>query len=428
LFGRNLLLIVGLIVSSQLVSAMLFNVFIQQPRVARLAVVTAAHVEATYALLVNGTQDQREAFAQRMRNSGVIMVVRQNEPPALFDNKPTWLARGFMKHLSAELSTKHGVFWQSAPKPQLWIRVDLPDENYWLGFSVERLVEDVSYGFVIISLICAALALLGAYLIQRRVNLPLTQLAQAAQRVGKGELAQRLPVDGPSEIAAVSASFNQMSASLAQLENDRAIMLAGVSHDLRTPLAKMRLAIELLRAKPDAQLLADLERHIEHIDAIIGQFLAYARFGNDEALQLIALEPVLHELVSDAARHGQVFEARIDALPMLALRPVAIRRVFTNLMENAQRYGCAPFAIEAQQHANAVVVRVIDSGGGITPGSEEEIKKPFVRLDGSRGGSAAGASGLGLAIAERVVRLHGGTLTLSNRAGGGFEACVELPL
>jgi two-component system, OmpR family, osmolarity sensor histidine kinase EnvZ len=202
-------------------------------------------------------------------------------------------------------------------------------------------------------------------------------------------------------------------------------MLAGVSHDLRTPLAKMRLAIELLRSKPDAQLLDDMQRHIENVDAIIGQFLAYARAGNDEAVQKVDLEAMLRALALESARQGTVFETQIGALPPLALRPVAMQRVLTNLMENAQRYGRAPFRVTAQTQGHQVLVRVIDSGDGITPGAEEDIKKPFVRLDASR---ASSGSGLGLAIADRIVRLHGGTLTVANCAGGGFEAVIALPL
>jgi two-component system, OmpR family, osmolarity sensor histidine kinase EnvZ len=429
LFGRNLLLLAGLIVVAQVAAALMFRYGLIEPRVARFAVLTAAQIRATQAALQAAAQaGQAEPFVAALRSTDTVSVLVQQAPPEPFAARTFWPVRDFIAQAQSELGPGYQLHWRAPPSPMLWVQVDLPQGRYWLGYKAERLISDVSAGLLAIFGLVTVLALAGAALIQRRLNRPLAQLAQAAKQIGQGDLTARLPVAGPSEIAQVAASFNQMSASLAQLENDRAVMLAGVSHDLRTPLAKMRLAIELLRSNPDAQLLDDMQRHIENIDAIIGQFLAYARIGNDEAVQPVALAPVLRELTLDCAKSGAVFETQIGTLPQLMLRPVAIRRALTNLLENAMRYGRAPFGLHAQHRQGYVVVRVLDAGNGITPGSEEEIKKPFVRLDAARGSSGLSGSGLGLAIADRVVRLHGGSLTLANRAGGGFEACVTLPV
>jgi two-component system osmolarity sensor histidine kinase EnvZ len=425
LFGRNLLLLAGLIVVAQLAAALMFRFGLVEPRVGRFATLTAAQIRATQAALrAAADTGQAERFIATLRGADAMRIAVQQEPPDTFAPRTFWPVRDFIVRVQEELGADYQVHWRAPPSPMLWVQLDLPQGRYWLGYKAERLVSDASAGLLAIFLLVTGLALAGAVLIQRRLNRPLTQLAQAATRVGQGDLTARLPVAGPSEIAQVAASFNQMSASLAQLESDRAVMLAGVSHDLRTPLAKMRLALELLRETPDAQLLDDMQRHIEDVDAIIGQFLAYAREGNDEALQAVDLQAMLRALALDSARHGTVFETAIGALPVLQLRPVAMRRVFVNLMENAQRYGKAPFALQAGVHGELVYVRVVDHGPGVAAGQEEEIKKPFIRLDATRG---SGGSGLGLAIAERLVRLHGGTLTLGNRVAGGFEAVVTLP-
>jgi two-component system osmolarity sensor histidine kinase EnvZ len=403
----------------------MFRYGLVEPRVGRFATLTAAQIRATHvALRAAATSGQADVFVKSLRSTDTQRIAVQQEPPDTFAPRTFWPVRDFIARVQEDLGAEYQVHWRAPPAPMLWVQMDLPQGRYWLGYKAERLLSDISFGLLAIFVVVTGLALAGAVLIQRRLNRPLTQLVQAATRVGQGDLTARLPVAGPSEIAQVAASFNQMSASLAQLESDRAIMLAGVSHDLRTPLAKMRLAIELLRSKPDAQLLDDMQRHIENVDAIIGQFLAYARIGNDEAVQPVQLEPMLRALALECAQSGAVFETHIGPLPALMLRPVAIRRVFTNLMENAQRYGRAPFALHAAQLGSTVIVSVLDTGEGVAAGSEEEIKKPFVRLDASR---ASGGSGLGLAIAERVVRLHGGTLTLRNRTTGGLEAQVVLP-
>jgi two-component system osmolarity sensor histidine kinase EnvZ len=251
------------------------------------------------------------------------------------------------------------------------------------------------------------------------------RLVHAAEAIGRGELPGTLPTGGPREIAALGASFNAMSGNLMRLEADRTVMLAGVSHDLRTPLAKMRIALEIMRDKPDTELLVMMTRQVEEMDGIIGQFLNYARIGNDETLEPVDLNTMLVEL-RDAYRAQQiVFAGHIEALPPMRLRPVAIRRVLVNLMENAVRHGKPVYGLSAEVQRGVVRICVQDRGEGLPAGREEEVKRPFVRLHPQRSASNAG---LGLAICERIVRMHAGKLELRNREGGGLEACVTLPL
>jgi two-component system, OmpR family, osmolarity sensor histidine kinase EnvZ len=426
LFGRNMLLLAGLIVAAQIATVAMYRYGLIDPRVGRFASLTAAQIRATQQVLaVASATNQITVITGALDGLQGVTLRLQTAPPTAFARNTAWPVRNFLLRLQEELGPGYQTYWAARPEAALWVRITLPQRVVWLGYKGDRLVSDASFWLIAVFVLVTVLALAGALYIQRRLNRPLAQLAQAARRVGQGDLSLHLPTDGPSEIAQVAASFNQMSTSLVQLENDRAIMLAGVSHDLRTPLAKMSLAIELLYSKLDTQLLNDMQRHIEQIDAIIGQFLAYARIGHDEQPQPLNLLPLLQELATDMAQQGVVFEQRFDTLPTLILRPVAIRRVFANLMENAKHYGRAPFILEAQVQGNMVKVCVIDNGLGVAPGSEENIKRPFVRLDTPR---ATGGSGLGLAIADRVVRLHGGTLNLRNRTLSGFEGRVLLPI
>ncbi|HJV95754.1 MAG TPA: ATP-binding protein, partial [Albitalea sp.] len=275
------------------------------------------------------------------------------------------------------------------------------------------------------------LAALGAWLIQRRINRPLNALVQAARALGQGARPPTLSERGPSEIATVAHGFNEMVASIAHNEQERALMLAGLSHDLRTPLAKMRLASEMLSGDPE--LLDTLNRNIDAMDGLLTQFLAFTRAtqaGSWDHEPLV--EADLNQLARDAlalcaldARGGEV-ALRAGTLPRLPVRAQALRRLILNLVVNAQRHGAPPIEVATGSDAGGVWLEVRDRGPGIAPERAEALKQPFVRGDDARGGPAG--AGLGLAIVERIARDHGARFELLARDGGGLTARVSWPI
>jgi two-component system osmolarity sensor histidine kinase EnvZ len=274
-------------------------------------------------------------------------------------------------------------------------------------------------------LLLAGIALTGAFLIQRRLNRPLAELARAAEQLGKGEAPLLLPETGPTEIAAVARSFNRMSANLRRAERERVIVLAGVSHDLRTPLTKLRLAAAMLDDGTNRDLHASMTRNIEGIDATIGQFLAFARAGEGETLEVGDLGALIGEVSAGFAAEGNAIKEEIGTLPPLRFRAVAMRRLLSNLLENAVRHAGEGIVVQAATEDGRIRVSVLDRGPGIPPTLLEEVKQPFSRLDRD---AAKPGTGLGLAIVDRIARLHGGELMLLARDGGGLEARVILPL
>ncbi|HUI61371.1 MAG TPA: ATP-binding protein, partial [Steroidobacteraceae bacterium] len=228
------------------------------------------------------------------------------------------------------------------------------------------------------------------------------------------------------EIAIVGAAFNQMTASLARMEQERAIMLAGVSHDLRTPLAKLRLSIELLNGKAEAELLAGMTRATEAMDAIINQFLDYARAGEGEAPEAQDLNPLVRECAAACEGPAGKVQLELAPVPAVALRARSVKRAVTNLIENALCYGSQAVLVQTSPEADCVRLSVLDRGPGIPPAELEKVKIPFAR--GSTSLSAKGGAGLGLAIVDRIARAHGGRFVLLNRAQGGLEARLEFPL
>jgi two-component system osmolarity sensor histidine kinase EnvZ len=205
-------------------------------------------------------------------------------------------------------------------------------------------------------------------------------------------------------------------------------MLAGISHDLRTPLTKLRIAVEILRAHGEPALLAGMTRSIAEMDAIVGQFLDYARDDADEPTQLVDVEALLRDVASGFADHGQPLVLELAGLPGLRVRPRSLRRAITNLVENAWRHGRPPVVLATSIDAAAAYawIEVRDHGGGADPAQLELLKQPFRRGETARGGSAG--AGLGLAIAERAALAQGGACELLAADGGGLRARVSVPL
>ncbi|MBN3821292.1 two-component sensor histidine kinase, partial [Paraburkholderia sp. Se-20369] len=235
------------------------------------------------------------------------------------------------------------------------------------------------------------------------------------------------PPDAPPEIAALETGFNRMADALQQAETTRSLMLAGVSHDIRTPLTKLRLAIAMAlpRGTHDA-LVASTEHYLDQIDTILQQFMDYAGSGERETPQTGDLNALVGQLVADFAGLGHAFEFDEGDVPAFAFRPISLMRLLMNLMQNAVVYGRTGLGVRTWTERGIAYAVVSDRGNGIGAAELERLKAPFSR--GAHARSHAGGTGLGLAIVERIARLHGGSLTFRDRDGGGLEAVVALPL
>ena len=302
-----------------------------------------------------------------------------------------------------------------------WVSFNLDEDEFWVKLERERLEPDFATQWIGWGLFALLLSLVGAWFIASRISRPLAALTRAAQQVGRGEHVDPAPEAGPREIRMLATAFNQMSADLERLERDRAMVLAGISHDLRTPLARLRLGLEMIGG--DRSMSEGLAADIDEMDKIIGQFLDFAK-GESEA----GIETALDELVDDICeRYAKLGRALVRGKPSairLSLAQMAVRRAIANLIDNALRYSSTPIEIEARQEGGFAVIEVRDRGPGIPASEAERMKRPFTRLEAAR--SDAGGSGLGLAIVDRVARMHGGRLDLLPREGGGLVARLLL--
>jgi len=269
------------------------------------------------------------------------------------------------------------------------------------------------------------LLLAGTYWFARRLAKPLAELADAVDKVAEGKRPDPLPEDGPQEISRVARNVNRMAANLEQLERDRSTMLAGISHDIRTPLTRLRLASEI--SVNDAQSRDEMAADIDEIDRIVTQFLDFARGTPKEAPEQADLQIVLAAIAHKAASRGLPvsWQSGPDAIVVNAY-PAAFERMLMNLIENAHRYGKPPVELLLRRDGAMVDIDVVDAGAGVRAADVERLKQPFVRGDHARGG-AMGA-GLGLAIVERLAKWHDGSFDLLPRSGGGTVARLRIPL
>ena len=367
-------------------------------------------------------EQSRERIAEA---AGVRRVVEDEVPPSEYHWPYTEI---FQRQMQLELGADTEVRVRIQPQTAIWVRAPSlgPD---WLQVPLYayplrgQRIWSVLGWFLGIGLLSTA----AAWIFVSQLNLPLKRLVYAARQIGKGRRV-RLPIsDTPSEMTEVYRAFNQMAEDVEQAGRERELMLAGVSHDLRTPLTRLRLSLELM--PNDTELTDDMVRDIEDMNAILDQFLAFVRDGSDEPLECLDLGELVREVVAPYNQHGEQVRLCVEPMPPLPLRRVSIKRLLVNLIENALRYG--GHGVEVAAHVSGdssapyVVLSVLDRGTGIDPQELGEIFNPFIRGDRARGGQGAG---LGLAIVKRIASQHGGVIELRNREGGGLEARVSLPL
>jgi two-component system, OmpR family, osmolarity sensor histidine kinase EnvZ len=284
-------------------------------------------------------------------------------------------------------------------------------------------------GWLVAALISAVLALAAAAWLQRHLNRPLERVVEAAQQLATGQAPPPLPEDGPEELARLGRSFNQMAHALTQAENERTLLLAGVSHDLRTPMTKLRLGLEITRAHMEPAIATSMERSLDEMDTIVTQFLDFARTSQPQATTEESLNDLAHSITQACADHGRPLTLELGTCPPIALQAQALHRAVSNLVENAWRHGQAPVTLRTGTAAHggqrSVWIEVQDSGPGVPVAELERIRQPFIRGSTQRDGPPG--AGLGLAIVERVARAHGGQLELHSAVGQGLRARLVLP-
>ncbi|MEX5368441.1 HAMP domain-containing protein [Acinetobacter haemolyticus] len=353
---------------------------------------------------------------------GIEYITDPKEFPKVEDK---FLAELFTNQIEEKLAKELGVddvtvYFKFKPIPRIWIQTPEMNGNWvreplktYANYSVE-LIATWLFGVPILSSIIILILV-------RQMNRPLRRLQNAANNYSKTGKAPYLDTNhGPLEIRQVNQAFNHMVYTLEQTERDRQIMLAGISHDLRTPLTRIRLTAEML---PDEFLREGLVYDVDDMDAILNQFISYMRDGSDEELSDTNINTLLQELVVQFQPLDIQFE--MQELPIIPARSLSLKRLIANLLNNAKRYGSEPIELSASHVDDHILITVADHGEGIPPDQVEELMQPFVRGNSAR---TIQGSGLGLAIVKRIVDIHQGQINIRNREQGGLEVVISLPI
>ncbi|NYT38278.1 HAMP domain-containing protein [Allopusillimonas soli] len=403
------------------------------PRAKQMAQRVATAVSITRSALIYAPPSVRPALLLDLATKESLRV-QPREPTDTLAPLPN---SNYWNHVAAEIKDRLGpdtyIMWSVNDASGIWVSFEINNDEYWLVFDREQIGLTAGAEWLGWGATALLLALIGAAVSVRFVNRPLAQLAKVARQLARGETPSPLPEKGPAEIRDMNIAFNRMARDIRQTEADREIMLAGISHDLRTPLARMRLEIEMSAVSDEARQAIDED--LAQIDHSIGQLMEYARPAGMVPEQGVDVSSVLRDVYERERSHtetlGDMLTASIESNLYAKINAHDLKRIVTNLIENARRYGRSPsddkarIELTAGQQGNILAIEVRDHGAGIAPTDVQRLLRPFSRGDSARTGVSG--AGLGLAIVERLLGHVGGSLELISRPTGGLVARIELP-
>jgi two-component system osmolarity sensor histidine kinase EnvZ len=421
LFARSFLLIALLILASAAATVQLYRVYEREPRARELAQQTASIVNLTRAALVNADPVLRRSLLIELNEREGIRLAPLTGGELLEPLPDEALFELVSAKVRSALGERTRFAFARDRVEGFWVSFTIDVDDYWVMLPRERFEPDFGLEWLGGGLALLGLALAGAWLIASALSRPLGAIAAAAREVGRGRAPAPLAESGPTEMRTVSVAFNRMAGDLAAMERERATVLAGISHDLRTPLSRLRLAIEMSGA--DREAVAGMGADVEEMDKVIGQFLSFAR-GEDEPRVDGDLDGLVAEVVENYRKRDARLSFRPGKLAAARFAPMAVRRAITNLLDNALHYAGGEIEIQTRRDGGRILVEVMDRGPGVPQGEAERLKRPFTRLDEARSGR--GGAGLGLAIVDRIARAHGGKFELAARPGGGLVARLSL--
>jgi len=412
LFARLVAILVIVLAVNTIATLLLLRVATYETTALHTARALATEIAAADALLADADRNAADA------KLAALGIQRRAQAPEI-----RTIQRGLWRSIENSLGERlPGRAFRLEPEPHamLWVAAAQPGEG-WFGIPLLGLRAPLRWTTALAFLAALAAVTLGAAWATRTLIGPLRLLAESAPRIAAGEPVPPMPPHAAAEIGELAAALDRAAADTRAVAREREIMLAGLSHDMRTPLARLALALEMVDG--DEDLRRGMAADVAELDAMTGQFVAYVRDGRDELAREVDVGALLDERLAAQHRGGRVWTRSGPSHLLVDAKPLALGRALDNLLENAARHGRAPFEalLDAAGDGARIVVR--DRGPGVAPALLADLGRPFFRADAARGG---GGSGLGLAIATRFAAAQGGALTFRNRDGGGFEATLVL--
>ncbi|MEQ8443689.1 MAG: HAMP domain-containing sensor histidine kinase [Alphaproteobacteria bacterium] len=424
LFGRALMIIVMPLILLQLVSVWIFYDRHWETMTWRLSVSVTGDIANAIEQLRRHPEDKDRIFWAIRQNMELDMALYPGE---ILPNQPTF-QDGLLDRLLAramdERVQRPFVIDSSSFRKEVVIHIQLRDAVLTVAVPGSRLFSSTTYIFVLWMVGTSLILFAIASIFMRNQVRPLRRLARAVDSFGKGRDPERdFKPEGAVEVRQAATAFNLMSERIRRQIRQRTDMLSGVSHDLRTPLTRMKLQIAMLGQSPESR---ELEANVSEMEKMIQDYLTFARGEGGEK----SVEQDVGGLVRDLAHQWQAggiaIDCHVEGKIVAWIKPNALRRCIDNLIANASRYGDQVW-IQAGRRRDAIEITVDDNGPGIAPEDREDAFRPFYRLDKSRN-PATGGTGLGLSISRDVARTHGGDVTLEDSPHGGLRVRIRLPL
>lgn len=417
LFGRNLLLLAATIILSVTLSFISAYVFILNAQTSRLVGIGATMLNSISSVAYDLPADARADLVENINRSRYLHVLPLGVIPETGRHRANAFEKMLMQRLIDQLEFQTELEWRVGTDRTVWLRLRIGAEYYWIAARAPAAWTPLRWLVFILLVIIVVVTLIGA-IATRQISRPLASLKQETDRLSLGSDRGIAEVNGPTEITSLSKSFKLMTERLRESEAIRAETLAELSHDLRTPLARLRLAVEMMDETDDLKTSATRQIHL--IDGLIGQFMDYARGAKSEQKAEFDLSTLIEEL---SGHYG--IEADIAEATLIQGQKEYVRRAIINLVENARKYGAPPIRLSLSKDKTHAVVEVRDMGEGFDPGDSADMLKSFRR--GTHATHISG-SGLGLTIVDRAAAAHDGEIQFTRYDPTGFGARLSLAL
>ncbi len=426
LFGRSVLIIVMPLILLQVISAYIFYEGHWERVARRLALGVAGDIATVISSLGEfpGPRNRQAVIAMARDNTNLRITLKDGailpnvKPPAAGGRLDRMLSRA----LDARVRRPYHIDSLSFDR-DVKIKIQLPGGVLDIMVSRKRLFSSTTYIFVMWMVGSSLILFAVAMIFMRNQVRPIRRLASAADNFGKGRDVPNFKPQGAIEVRQAATAFNIMRERIRRQISQRTEMLAGVSHDLRTPLTRMKLQIAMLGDTTEA---AELKADVEEMEKMVEGYLEFARGEGTEDMVPTDLDGLLHDVANSARRAGNNIRIEANGAMTVPLRPAAFKRCLTNLVNNAIRHG-NEVVVSAERVGTSIEVTVDDDGPGIPLDQRAQVFQAFHRLDDSRNLETGGV-GLGLTIARDVMLSHGGTITLDQSPAGGLRARLRLPL